>query len=505
MRAADQFRGRALRTAVVVILWLTSAAVVATAAPAVRPNIIYILADDLGYAELGCYGQRKIRTPNIDRLAGEGVRFTQHYSGSPVCAPSRCTLLTGQHTGHAQIRNNAEMGGWERDAREGQRPLTADTLTLARLLKQHGYTTCAIGKWGLGGPDSTGQPNRQGFDHWYGYLCQRVAHNYYPTHLWRNGDKDLLDGNPWFSAHQRIDGPPADAGAYDRYRGEQYAPDLMISEALEFIRANRDRPFFLYFATPVPHAAIQVPRDSLDEYAGKFPEKPYDGSRGYLPHPTPRAGYAAMITRMDRDVGRMLRLVEQLGLEENTLVVFSSDNGPTFNGGTDSKFFQSTGPLRGLKCDVYEGGIRVPFVARWKGHIKPGTVSDHISAFWDLLPTVAELLSIEPPADIDGISFLPTLLARPGQRKHHHLYWEYSSGDGKQAVRMGRWKGVRTKIAKRPGAPIELYDLDSDIGESRDLADRYPQIVKQIADIMATDRTESELFPMPSAPAASPP
>jgi arylsulfatase A len=464
------------------------------------PNVIFILADDLGYAELGCYGQEKIRTPNIDRLAAEGMRFTQHYSGSPVCAPSRCTLLTGKHTGHAYIRDNSEMGGWERDAQEGQLPLPEGTLTLARLLKRRGYATCAVGKWGLGGPNSTGHPNQQGFDHWYGYLCQRVAHNYYPTHLWRNGEKHVLEGNPWFSAHQRIEKASPDPKAYEEYKGAQYAPDLMIEEALAFVRENQERPFFLYYATPVPHAAIQVPEDSLADYRGRWPDEPYDGSQGYLPHPCPRAGYAAMVTRMDRDVGRVLKLIADLGLDEDTLIFFSSDNGPTFNGGTDSRFFQSARPLRGLKCDLYEGGIRVPMIARWKGHIRPGSVTDHISAFWDVLPTLADAVGFDPPADIDGISFLPTLLGRPGQRQHEYLYWEYRSRGGNQAVRLGRWKGVRLKIGQQREAPIELYDLDTDVGERRDVAEQHPDVVRRIAQIMKTARTDSEQFPLPAPP-----
>ena len=336
------------RAAVAIVALVPAVAPTLRADPPAKPNIVFILADDLGYAELGCYGQQKIRTPNIDALAAAGMRFTQHYSGSPVCAPSRCTLLTGMHTGHAFVRDNYEIGNWEQDSPEGQLPLPADTVTLGRLLQRAGYATAAIGKWGLGGPDSTGQPNRQGFDFWYGYLCQRVAHNYYPTHLWRNSEKDLLPGNEWFRSHQKLAETPADLAAYERYRGQTYAPDRMIEQALGFVRSHKNGPFFLYFATPVPHAAIQVPDDSLAEYHAKFDQEPYLGQKGYLPHPEPRAGYAAMITRMDRDIGRLLALLDELGIGDNTLVIFSSDNGPTFNGGTDSEFFRSAGPLRGL-------------------------------------------------------------------------------------------------------------------------------------------------------------
>ncbi len=455
-----------------------------------KPNIIYILADDLGYAELGCYGQQRIETPNLDRLAAQGMRFTQHYSGSPVCAPSRCTLLTGKHTGHAYVRDNHEMGGWGPDEPEGQLPLPAGTTTLGTLLQKQGYATCAIGKWGLGGPDSSGHPNQQGFDHWYGYLCQRVAHNYYPTHLWRNDKKHVLEGNEYFRAHQRLEEVPDDPGAYDRFKTVHYAPDLMAEEALSFVRKHKDRPFFLYYATPVPHAAIQVPADSLDHYRGRWEDKPYLGQKGYLPHPAPRAGYAAMVTRMDRDVGRILSLLDELGLAENTIVMFSSDNGPTFNGGTDSAFFNSTGPLRGLKCSLYEGGIRVPLIARWPGRIKPGTSSAHISAFWDVLPTVAELVGCAPPADIDGISFAAALRGRPErQQQHEYLYWEYH---GSQALRTGDWKAV---LRKGQDA-LELYDLKSGVGEQQDLAKQNPQTAARLAELMTKARTKSDHFPL---------
>jgi len=462
-----------------------------------RPNVIFMMADDLGYGELGCYGQTKIRTPNIDALASGGMKFTQHYSGSPVCAPSRCSLLTGKHTGHAYIRGNDEMRErgdvWHDPALEGQRPLPPGTETIGTLLQRAGYATGAIGKWGLGGPESTGRPNRQGFDHFYGYLCQRVAHNYYPTHLWRNGEKDILEGNDYFYPHQEFpgDGDPDDQAAYAGYAGKEYSLDPMVEEALDFIRAHREKPFFLYLPFTVPHVALQVPEDSLKEYAGAFPETPYLGERGYLPHPTPRAAYAAMVSRMDRGIGRIMALVKALGLDEDTLVIFTSDNGPTFNGGTDSAFFESAGPLRGLKASVYEGGIRVPMIARWPGKIAPGSQSGHISAFWDFYPTFADLIGAETPADVDGISLLPTLLGGPaGQEEHAYLYWEFRGG--MQAVRMGDWKAVRLT----PSDPIELYNLREDLGETRDVAGAHQEVVARVAEIMATGRTESELFPL---------
>ncbi len=459
------------------------------------PNIILIVADDLGYGELGSYGQEKIRTPNIDRLAEEGMRFTQHYSGSPVCAPSRAVLLTGLHTGHAYIRDNDELSErgdvWHDLSLEGQRPLPANTYTIGTMLQEAGYVTGAIGKWGLGGPASTGEPNRQGFDHWFGYLCQRIAHNYYPPYLWRNTEKHVL-ANEYFFPHQRLpeDADPHDPASYAPYSGSEYSMDLMAEEALAFIADNQNHPFFLYLPFPVPHAALQVPDESLQEYEGAFPETPYRGDQGYLPHPKPRAAYAAMITRMDREIGRILALLGDLGLEENTVVFFTSDNGPTFNGGTDSEFFGSAGPLRGLKTQLYEGGIRVPLIARWPGHVAPGSVSDHVSAFWDFLPTLADLAEKDIPVQVDGLSMKPTLLGESaGQSRHEYLYWEYQ---GRQAVRLGDWKGYRPRI----DSPIELYDLVADVGEQTDVAAQHPDIVARITEIMATARTESDLFPL---------
>ena len=477
-------------------LALLSVAAASVTGQARRPNIVYILADDLGYGELGCYGQTKIRTPNLDRLAAEGVRFTQHYSGSPVCAPSRCVLMTGLHTGHAYVRGNKEMGGWGPDEPEGQLPLPDEAVTVAELLQARGYATCAVGKWGLGGPGSSGHPNNQGFDLFYGLLCQRVAHNYYPTHLWRNSDVDVLDGNRWFSAHQKLSQAPEDRDDYLAYAGARYAPDEMLEEALGFVRKHAREPFFLYYATPVPHAALQVPEDSLADYAGRLDDGPYLGQQGYLPHPEPRAAYAAMVTRMDRDVGRLLALLRDLGLEDDTLVMFSSDNGPTFNGGTDSEFFESNGPLSGLKCSLYEGGVRVPMIARWPGKIRAGTTTDHVSAFEDVLPTLVEVAGGEVPAGLDGLSFLPTLLGEDDQEERAYLYWEYPEVDGQQAVRMGRWKAVRRNL-KQGQLAVALYDLDSDVAEEHDVAAEQPEVVARIEAIMRAARTPSEHFPIP--------
>ncbi len=451
-----------------------------SAATAKRPNVVFILADDLGYADLGCYGQKKIKTPNIDRLAAEGMRFTQAYSGNPVCAPSRCTLMTGYHTGHAQVRNNKQVGGdagWVLGATTGgQWPLAEGTFTVGHLFQKAGYATGAFGKWGLGRVGTTGDPQKQGFDHFFGYICQRQAHTYYPNHLWRDGEIFWIQENK--------DGAE-----------KVYSHDLIAEEALKFIRSNRERPFFLYVPFTIPHVALQVPEDSLGEYKDQWADPAYDGKRGYVAHEHPRACYAGMVSRMDKDVGRIMTLLQALGLYDNTLVIFSSDNGPTYAGGSDAGFFESAGPLRGLKGSVWEGGIRVPFIARWPGRIQPGTKSDHVCAFWDFLPTCAELLGAQPPAGIDGISILPTLLGRPeGQKRHEYLYWEL---DNQQAVRLGDWKALRLK----PGQEIQLFDLKSDVGEKNDVADQHPQIIAQVRDILANGRTESEVFPLQRPPA----
>ncbi|MBN1844092.1 MAG: arylsulfatase [Sedimentisphaerales bacterium] len=441
-----------------------------------EPNIVYILADDLGYGDLGCYGQEKIQTPHIDRLAAEGMKFTQHYSGNPVCAPSRCTLMTGLHTGHAQIRNNKQVGGqdaWQLGATTGgQWPLAEGTVTVANLLQQAGYVTGAFGKWGLGRVGTSGEPARQGIDYFFGYICQRQAHTYYPNHLWRNNEVVKIPENE--NGQEKV-----------------YSQDLIIEEALQFVRRHhKDRPFFLYLPFTIPHVALQVPPESLAPYRGRWPDPAYDGKRGYVPHEHPRACYAGMISRLDGDVGRVMSLLKELNLDEDTLVIFTSDNGPTTAGGVDPEFFQSAGPLRGLKGSVYEGGIRVPLIARWPGRIEAGSTSDHVSAFWDFLPTCCDLLDRQPPPDIDGVSYLPTLRGQPDrQKRHDYLYWELN---GRQGVRRGNWKAVRNK----PDQKIELYNLAADIAESQDLAGQRPEIVAQMTEILKNGRTESEVFPL---------
>ena len=463
---------------------LTPASIAAQTASQKKPNIIFILADDLGWGDLGSYGQTKIKTPNLDRMAAEGMRFTQFYAGSPVCAPSRCVLMTGKHGGHAFIRDNRQ------GKPEGQYPIPAGEVTIAEILKARGYATGAFGKWGLGYPGSEGDPNRQGFDHFFGYNCQREAHNFYPLHLWRNDRKVMLEGN--------------DRGL----TGKQYSHDLIEAEALKFIRDNRDKPFFAYVPFTIPHLALQVPEDSLAEYAGKWDDPAYDGKRGYLPHPQPRAAYAAMITRMDRSVGRILALVKELGLDDNTLVMFSSDNGGAFGevtrdfefkpgrmGGTDYVFFGSTGKFRAFKGSVYEGGIRTPFIARWPGRVKAGTVSALPAVFYDVAPTLCEIAGAPAPKDSDGLSLLPTLTGKGRQRKHEFLFWDFNGYGGQQAVRLGDWKGVRRNL-QRGASKIELYNLANDIGEQNDLADQRPEIARRVAAIMEREHSPSEAFPM---------
>jgi len=466
-----------------------------------KPNIILIMADDLGYTELGCYGQKIIRTPNIDRLAEEGMRFTQFYSGSPVCAPSRCVLLTGLHSGHAYVRDNYELGGFRDEEEGGQLPLPEGTQNIGSILKENGYVTSIIGKWGLGGPESTGVPNKQGFDYFYGYLCQKQAHNYYPTHLWENEQWDTLD-NEFFMPHQKLDGDPDDTKSYEKYSGNEYAQDKMIKKALAFLEKNKDTSFFLYLPFTVPHLALQVPEDepSLDDYKEIIPDSPYVGNKGYLPHTYPRAAYAAMITRMDREIGKIIQFLKSNDLDENTVVLFTSDNGPTYNriGGSDSEFFDSNKPFSGLKGSVHEGGIRVPLVVWWPGKIKPNSVSDHLGAFQDFLPTIADLVDTDYQGSVDGLSLYPTLIGQDGQENHSHLYWEFPSYGGQVAVRMGNWKAIGKGLLKNPDNPLELFNLKNDIAEQKNVADENPEIIRQIIELIKSSRTPSGFFPFPA-------
>ena len=462
------------------------------------PNIVFVMADDLGYGELGSYGQDKIRTPVLDRLSSEGMRLTQHIAGNAVCAPSRCVLLTGMHPGHAQIRNNKEVKP------EGQMALAEDTLTMGTAFGERGYTTGAFGKWGLGAPESDGAPLQQGFDRFYGYNCQRVAHNYYPTSLWDDESIVELD-NPDFPAHDRLTESehPDDLASYARFAGNDYGPDLITEQALAFVDAHRDEPFLLYWPTIVPHLALQVPEDSLAEYAELWDDPPYVGGKAYLPHPSPRAAYAAMITRMDRDVGRLMERIQELGLDEDTIFVFTSDNGPTYDrlGGSDSDFFSSAGGLRGLKGSLYEGGVRVPCIVRWPGVIEPGSHSDRLTGFEDWLPTLLELSgndAIPGDSEIDGISFAPTLLGE-NQEPRSFLYREFSGYGGQQSIRSGDWKLISQNLRKLKSgaAPIpELYDLSTDSRESTNVAEEHPDVVDALVQIMVEQHRPSDAFPI---------
>ncbi len=444
-----------------------------------KPNIIYILADDLGYGDLSCNGQKHFSTPNIDRLAAEGIIFTNHYSGCTVCAPSRSSLMTGQTTGHTPIRGNKE---WKP---EGQWPLPAEAFTLAEMLRNSGYTTGGFGKWGLGYPGSEGDPANQGFDEFYGYNCQGLAHNYYPSYLWDNGEKLFLQGN-------RGD------------RMEQFSADLIQQRVLQFIDKNRDKPFFLFYATTIPHAELLLPEKYMEEFRGKLlPEKVFRGAEpggkgfrdgAYGTQEESHAAFAGLVTLLDRQVGEIMHRIRAQGLEENTLIIFSSDNGTHLEGGADPDFFDSNGPFRGYKRDLYEGGIHVPMFARWPGKIKSGTTTGHISAFWDIMPTLAEITGSEIPGNMDGISFLPAMLGQKGQKEHEYLYWEFHEQGGKMAVLKDSLKLIVSNIKDIKNIKTELYNLRSDPGETTDLADIHTETVQQLRKLMDGARIPSEIF-----------
>ena len=473
----------------------------------VRPNIIYILADDLGYGELGVYGQKIIETPNIDALAKNGMLFTQHYSGSPVCAPSRSVFMTGQHTGHTPIRGNDEWkergDTWNYQAMfdnpylEGQRPIPDSTVTIAEILKSAGYTTGMVGKWGLGAPTTEGLPNRQGFDFFYGYNCQRQAHTLYPMHLWHNEERHLLNNKNVPPGANLVEGAdPNDPASYADFTLNDYAPELMHMEAIKFLEENKDQPFFLYYASPLPHVPLQAPEKWVNYYRSKLgKEEPYTG-KSYFPNQTPRATYAAMISYLDEQVGDLVDKLVELGVYENTIIIFTSDNGPTYAGGADTPFFDSAKPFKTeygwAKGFVHEGGIRVPMIASWPGKIKTGGQSDHISAFYDMMPTFGDLVGVSIPSNTDGISIVPTLMGRKSQKKHDYLYWEFPAYKGQQAVRMGKWKAIRRNIYEGNLA-IELYDLESDIQELKNVADQHMDIVKKITTILDKAHTPSPL------------
>jgi arylsulfatase len=472
-----------------------------------KPNIIYILADDMGYGDAGAYGQKKIETPNIDALAKNGMLFTQYYA-MPVCAPSRYSLMTGLHSGHAYIRGNDEWDErgdvWSfqametNPALEGQLPVPDSTVTIAKVLKKAGYKTALVGKWGLGGPMTTGIPNNQGFDYFYGSLCQRQDHQYYPGHLWENTYRVALnnkvqDPNIKFPS----DKDPMDAANYEVYNQNDYAPDFIIKAALKFIDKNKDQPFFLYYPDPLPHASMQAPADLVEYYHKKFgDEKPYLGG-SYVPCRYPRATHAAMITLLDRHVGQIVKELKEDGVYDNTIIIFSSDNGSSNEGGADCVFFDSNGPFKNEygwgKGFLYEGGIREPLIVSWPGKIKAGTKNDLICATWDMMPTLCELAGVSIPENIDGISCLPTLRDQPEkQKKHSFLYWEFPGYDGQQAVRFGKWKGIRFNLDKG-NLKIKLFDLENDIREQHDVADQHRQIVKKMEEIMKKEHTTASV------------
>jgi arylsulfatase A len=427
------------------------------AAPEDKPNIILIHADDLGWGDLSCYGQARFSTPNIDRLAAEGVRFTQYYAGSTVCAPSRCALMTGFHMGHAYVRGNIEL------------PLRAEDVTVAERLKAAGYATSVVGKWGLGLVDNSGRPDLQGFDEAFGYYDHKHAHRQYTDHLFRNDARVAVDPKTW-------------------------SGDLFEKEALDFVERRKGGPFFLYLAFPNPHAELRVPQESIDAFS--FEEKPYLNPKadehptaGYRSQPKPHAAFAAMVTRMDRSVGRLMDKLKALGLDEKTIVLFTSDNGPHKEGGADPGYFKSAGPYRGLKRDLYEGGLRVPMIARWPAKIPAGRVSDFVWAHWDFLPTACALAGVEAPKGLDGLSVLPALLGQ-AQSGHDDLYWEFYERGFDQALRWGDWKGVRNGL----DGPLELYDLKADPAESKDVAAQHPDVVASIEARLKSARTPSEHF-----------
>ncbi|UCF38198.1 MAG: arylsulfatase [Acidobacteriota bacterium] len=426
------------------------------------PNILFIIADDLGYGDLGVYGQKQIMTPNIDRLAVEGLRFTDFYAGSTVCAPSRSVLMTGQHTGHTYIRGNGKIN------------LRPADVTVAEILKQSGYRTAHIGKWGLGHEGSDGMPTRKGFDTFFGYLDQSHAHNYYPSFLVRDEERVPL-------ANTVTDEGPYGQGVAEKKL--EYSHDLVIDEAMSFIENTGTEPFFLYLALTIPHANNEAADEGMEvPDLGPYAEKDW---------PPPQKGLAAMISRMDTDIGRLMDLLDRKGLTDNTVVFFTSDNGPHAEGGNNPDFFDSNGPLRGIKRDLYEGGIRVPMIVRWPGKVRPGSQTSHLAYFTDFLATASELANVEPPAKTDGISFLPTLLGKDDQASHPFLYWEFYERGSAQAVRSGKWKAIRKPLFS---GEVELYDLDTDLGENQDVSTQNPEVARQLVEFMSQAHTPSELW-----------
>ncbi len=488
-----------MRIAALVLLATAGCAAPAPAARSGPLNVVFILADDLGWGELGCYGQRKIRTPNLDRLAAEGMRFTRHYSGAPVCAPSRCVLMTGRHLGHAPIRGNKNAEGFP----EGQHPISDETLTVAEVFKKAGYATGAFGKWGLGPVGSSGDPNRQGFDRFFGYNCQGVAHSFYPPHLWSDGVKVPLNAKPVPRAAKQPEGEVR----LEDWTGERHASAPILEASIDFLRRNAARPFFLYLPFTEPHAALQPPVELLDSYPKDWDERPYRGQCGYTPHPRPRAAYAAMISALDRHVGAVLKEIDRLGVADRTLVLFSSDNGTTHRSpgdpkfgvaGVEADFFNSTAGLRAFKGSVYEGGLRVPLIVRWPGRVAAGVESAYPSYFADHLPTLCEAAGLPFPKGLDGVSLLPIFEGRSAPPRPPML-WTFPEYGGQFAVNFGNLKVVRQGLRTKQPGPWELYDLDRDPGESTNLAAERPEVVKQAVELLQSQTDLNSVFPMPPA------
>lgn len=472
-------------------------------AAAEQPNIVFILADDLGYGELGCYGQEKIKTPNIDRLAAEGMRFTQHYTGAPVCAPARCVLMTGQNLAHAEIRGNRDSGNGR--VFPGQWPLTADAVTIAEAMKEAGYKTGAFGKWGLGPSNTSGSPIKQGFDRYYGYNCQRNAHSFYPLFLDSDEKEQRINKGLIYGSQRK---PEGEIQA-DDYRLENYAPDMILAESLKFIDKHRKNPFFLYLPFVEPHVSIQSPQEWIDRYPKEWDDEKgvYRGQNGYLPHPRPRAAYASMISDLDEHVGAVMSKLAEHGLTDNTIVVFTSDNGTTHGGrdpefhigGVDAKFFNSTAGLRGWKGSVYEGGIRVPCVVKWPGKVAPGTVTDIASYFPDWFPTLAAIAGAPLPSGqkLDGINLGSVLQGQSAAQREELMIWDFHGYGGLVAIRDGKWKAVRRDLLRKTPSAWELYDIDQDKEEANDVAAAHPDVVLRLEAAYLKTRTAEPDFPLP--------
>ena len=476
-------------------------AVFGCALAAEGPNVVFILADDLGYGEVGCYGQEKIPTPNIDKLAVEGTRFTRHYSGAPVCAPARCVLMTGKHLGSAEIRGNRQAKFAFPEFKEGQHPISAEALTMAEVFRDAGYATAAMGKWGLGPVGSTGDPNDQGFDLFFGYNCQAVAHSFFARHVWRNRERIEINPDPVPGHFKQTKGQVL----IEDYQGDQYAPYLMIEEAEKWIAGHKDEPFFLYLPFIEPHVAMHPPPEAVDRFPVEWDDREYRGQCGYLPHPRPRAGYAAMINDLDRYVGRVMAALEKAGVADETLVVFTSDNGTTLEhrgdeqfhvGGADPDFFNSTLDLRGYKGSVYEGGLRVPMIVRYPGKVKAGAVSDAPGYFADWFPTLCEATGLETPDDLDGESLWPVITGGKAKPEREPMVWTFAGYGGQCAVMMGGMKAIRLGLDRKQPGDWQLYDVVADRGETKDLAKDQPEWIRKAEQILSDEMVENTVFPV---------